>query len=85
MTKKKRPFDSNLDKTKHGLRKRREIVPSFWLGIYRGERKNERREEEENPCLEIDIGLFGISLLVRTLVFLSMGPICMVLLVRKPS
>ena len=41
-----------------------------------------RREEEENPGLEF---MFGKSLLFGTLVFVSMEPICMVLLVTKPS
>ena len=40
------------------------------------EREEGRREEEENPGLELWFG---------TLVFVSMEPICMVLLVRKPS
>ena len=48
------------------------------------EKKKEEggREEEEDPDLEL---WFGTSLLFGTLVFVSMEPICMDLLVRKPS
>ena len=43
-----------MDKTKHGLR-----ISHFWLGrfgLYGGEREKGRREEEENPGLEIMFG-----------------------------
>ena len=73
----------------------------FWLlrlGLYDVEREKGRREEEgkggreeegeggreeeEDPGLEL---WFGTSLLFGTLVFVNMEPICMDLLVRKPS
>ena len=52
-----------------------------------------RREEEENPSLKFLVHVwnsclklwFGTSLLFETLLFVSMKPICMDLLVRKPS
>ena len=39
-------------------------------------KKKKKKEEEENPGLELWFG---------TLVFVNMEPICMDLLVRKPS
>ena len=55
----------------------------FQWGEREKKKKEEgRREEEENPGLKF---MFGTSLLFGTLVFVSMEPICMVLLVTKPS
>ena len=51
-------------------------IREFWWGEEKKKKREGRREEEENPGLELWFG---------TLVFVSMEPICMVLLVRKPS
>ena len=64
------------------------FIFSFEVRAFRwGERENKkkeegRREKEENQGLEF---MFRTSLLFGTLIFVSMEPICMVLLVRKPS
>ena len=48
-------FDSNLDKTKHGLRERRGDCSLILARVYGGEREERRREEEEGRRVTLQI------------------------------
>ena len=70
---KKWKFDSNLDKTKHGLRER-EDFSLIWLGIYgeKGRREEEERRRKRRRRRNTGLDVSNLCLEVWKLVLVSL-------------